>query len=166
MKLDDLLAALERSGIDTPDTSCNAPEVSAKAASIKACTPDTPATLQNGHGKRETGKGDAVIEAASRWWRFHYPSGGQKEACYSPLATRAAAMAGEPNAITAEPFERTCQKPAEPLGTGEATAISAWLRQIGETDEEISRVLKRCDTDADARAGFLRSGRTAINQGY
>lgn len=55
MALADLLARLERRA-DTPDTSCNRDEVSAKSASIQACTLDTPDTPQNINGESETPK--------------------------------------------------------------------------------------------------------------
>ncbi|WP_162888718.1 hypothetical protein [Dechloromonas sp. HYN0024] len=47
MALDDLLSKMEGRATDTPDTSCNPIEVSAKPPPNKACTLDTPDTSQN-----------------------------------------------------------------------------------------------------------------------
>ncbi len=47
MALENLLAMLERRAAATPDTPCNRGEVSAKPASILACTLDTPDTPRN-----------------------------------------------------------------------------------------------------------------------
>lgn len=52
MALAELLERLERR-TDTPDTSCNPSEVSAKPAPILDCTPDTPDTPRNSDGNWE-----------------------------------------------------------------------------------------------------------------
>lgn len=162
MGLDDLLTMLERRRTDTPDTSCNLLEVSAKPAPIGACTHDTPGTPQKdswGDDVRKAGM-CAMAATTSRWWRFHYLDGAQKEAAYCPSVTRVEALAGEPDAIAAEPFEPICRRPDEPLRANDETAIRAWLRHIKETDEGIvSNVMKQCHTDADARSYFIERAR-------
>ncbi len=61
MRLDDLLAMMERRPADTPDTPCNRGEVSTKPASILACTFDTPDTPRNDNA----GSTDTVPNPAS-----------------------------------------------------------------------------------------------------
>ena len=57
MALADLLTRLEWR-TDTPDTPCNPCEVSAKPASIQACTLDTPDTPQNNNSRSDTPEPD------------------------------------------------------------------------------------------------------------
>jgi hypothetical protein len=152
MTLDELLTSLERRGGDTPDTPRNVVEVSAKAAPTGACTPDTPDT-------RQKSSAEAVVPnqgMTSQWWRFHYARGDSKEASYSPAATHAEAMAGEPDAIKAEPFEPVLREPRAPLSQEEKTTLLDWLERIIETDEAmISAMLHQCQTDQDARDYFI-----------
>ncbi len=61
MALDNLLATMERRAAATPDTPCNRGEVSAKPASILACTLDTPDTPRNDNA----GSTDTVPNPAS-----------------------------------------------------------------------------------------------------
>lgn len=61
MALADLLARLERRA-DTPDTSCNPDEVSAKPAPIQACTLDTPDNPQNINSESETPEPDLFTD--------------------------------------------------------------------------------------------------------
>lgn len=101
------------------------------------------------------------IGAASRWWRFHYTDREPKEASYSPAATHAQALAGEPDAITAEAFEPIRRKPTKLLSPYHQSKIKAWLRHIGETDESIvKKVIYQCNTDADARSCYLAMAQT------
>jgi hypothetical protein len=151
MTLDELLTSLERRS-DTPDTLGNMAEVSAKAARTGACTPDTPETRQKSNA-------EVVVPdqgTTSQWWRFHYAQGDSKEASYSPAATHAEAMAGEPDAISAGPFEPMLRPPSAPLTQEEKTVLLDWLGRIGETEEAmISTMLRQCQTDQDARDFFL-----------
>jgi hypothetical protein len=101
-------------------------------------------------------------EGISRWWRFVYSNREPKEVSFSPLVTRAEALAGEADAISAEPFVPLQRQPARPLKTSEEEFILQWLSGIGETDEEIIEgVLKRCQTNEDARKGFLRDAKNS-----
>ncbi|WP_091136575.1 hypothetical protein [Nitrosospira sp. Nsp14] len=152
MTLDELLTSLERRGGDTPDTPGNLVQVSAKAAQTGVCTPDTPDTRQ--HISAEV-----VVPnqgTTSQWWRFHYAQGDSKEASYSPAATHAEAMSGEPDAIKAEPFEPLLRQPRAPLSQEEEAILLDWLGRIGETDEVlINAMLHQCQTDQDARDFFI-----------
>lgn len=152
MTLDELLTSLERRGGDTPDTPRDLVEVSVKAARTGACTPDTPNT-------RQKSSAEVVVPdqgASSQWWRFHHAQGDSKEASYSPAATRAEAMAGEPDAIKAEPFEPLLRQPHAPLSQEEETVLLDWLGRINETDEVlINAMLHQCQTDQDARDFFI-----------
>ena len=151
MTLDELLTSLERRS-DTPDTPRNVVEVSAKAAKTGICTPDTPDT-------RHQISAEVVLPdqgTTSQWWRFHYAQGDSKEASYSPAATHAEAMAGEPDAIKAEPFEPLLREPNAPLSQEEEATILDWLERINEKDEAIiSAALHQCQTDQDARDFFI-----------
>lgn len=96
---------------------------------------------------------DATI---SRWWLFHYADRHPKEACYYPAATRDHALAGEPDAITAEAFEPVLREPDEPLSEKDEAVIRSLLADTGEDDEGIAVALELCRTDQDARDAFLR----------
>ena len=96
------------------------------------------------------------IKVTSCWWRFHYANRDPKEASYSPAATYAEAMAGEPDAISGEPFEPILRQPHAPLSQEEETVLLDWLERIDEKDEVlISAMLRQCHTDQDARDFFL-----------
>jgi hypothetical protein len=90
----------------------------------------------------------------SRWWRFHYGDREPKDVAYSPPVNHGEALAGEPDAISAEPFEPARWKPDGPLSTEEEAKIRKWLTHIGEADEAV--VLEQCRTDADARRAYLQ----------
>jgi hypothetical protein len=106
----------------------------------------------------KVGAGDTAT--TSHWWRFHYSNQEPKEASYWPLVNEAEALEGEPDAISAEPFEPTRRQPYEPLSEDEEIEIRASLTYIGESDEAMIAVaLEQCRTDADARDAFLRMTR-------
>src|SRR5690348_3799721 len=91
----------------------------------------------------------------SHWWRFRYSNREPKEASYWPSVNEAEALEGEPEAISAEPFEPIRRQPDEPLSENEGIEIREWLTYIGETDEAMITVtLEQCRTDADAREAF------------
>jgi hypothetical protein len=101
-------------------------------------------------------------EGISRWWRFVYPNREPKEVSFFPPVTRAEALAGEVHAISAEPFEPSQRRPANLLSIEDEELILQWLSDIDETDEEIIEgVLKRCQTDEDARNGYLRDAKNS-----
>jgi hypothetical protein len=102
----------------------------------------------------EADNGKAAI--SSRWWRFHYADRHPKEACYCPPASKVYALAGEPDAITAEAFESVLREPGEPLNEKDEALVRAWLADIGEDDEGVTLALEKCRTDQDAREGFLQ----------
>ena len=96
-------------------------------------------------------------DISSRWWRFHYTDREPKEASYSPAATHAHALAGEPDAITAEAFEPIRQLPDKPLSEEDEASVRALLAGIGEADEGMITVaLEQCRTGQDARDAFLQ----------
>jgi hypothetical protein len=152
VSLDELLTSLESRSFHTPDTCFSNPEVSLKPASTNDCTPVTPDTPQ---------KSSAQVlvpnqGTRSQWWRFHYVNRDPKESSFSPAATYAEAVAGEPDAIKAEPFEPLLWQPSAPLSQEEETDLRDWLERINETDEVlISAMLHQCQTDQDARDFFL-----------
>jgi hypothetical protein len=93
---------------------------------------------------------------ASSWWRFHYAEREPKEVMYSPPVNHAEALSGEPDAISAKPFEPTLRKPERPLSMEEEAEIRGWLASIGENDEAmVAAVLGQCNTDGDARQAYL-----------
>jgi hypothetical protein len=158
MSLDDLLTTLERRSVVTPDTSFEEREVSLEPALIGAftsVTPDTPRKSKEGVNVEKAV--DVIGVTRARWWRFYYANREPKEASYSPTITYGEALAGEPDAIKAEPFEPRHRRPVIPLNASDETIILKWLSDIEETDEEIiNAVLKQCQTDEDARNGYLR----------
>ena len=164
MKLDDLLAVLEKGEFDTPATPLNPTGVSAKAASDGTYTPATPITPPKSNMRGEVRKPAGVTYGTtSHWWRFHYSNRESKEASYWPMVNEAEALEGEPDAISAEPFEPIRGQPDEPLSEDEEIEIREWLTYIGETDEAMIRVaIEQCRTDANAREAFLRNGREDI----
>jgi hypothetical protein len=111
---------------------------------------------------RKVGAGDTAT--TSHWWRFHYSNREPKEASYWPPVNEAEALEGEPEAISAEPFEPIRRQPDEPLSENEGIEIREWLTYIGETDEAMITVvtLEQCRTDADAREAFLRMAREKV----
>jgi hypothetical protein len=113
------------------------------------------ANAGDGHGPIHGTTGRAVT-AISQWWRFHYVNRDPKESSFSPAATYAEAVTGEPDAIKAEPFEPLLREPHAPLSQEEETVLLDWLERINETDEAmISAMLQQCQTDQDARDFFL-----------
>ncbi|WON72880.1 hypothetical protein [Nitrosospira sp. Is2] len=157
MSLDDLLVTLERRDIVTPVTSINPAGVTSKPAPTGTLTPDTPVTREKCNAEDVLQKAaHGANGTASQWWRFHYTDREPKEASYSPAATHAEAMAGEPDAIKAEPFKPLLREPNAPLSQEEETTILDWLERINETDEVIiSAALHQCQTDQDARDFFI-----------
>ncbi|WP_143121469.1 hypothetical protein [Nitrosospira multiformis] len=129
-----------------------------KPAPVKACTPATSVTSENNddaNDGRDTSQREAVT---SRWWRIHYQDRKPMEVVYSPLATQAQILEWEPEAIKVEPFEPVRQKPDEPLTVEQEVLVRAWLRHIGETDEDMIRdALDQCNTDAAARRSYLEA---------
>jgi hypothetical protein len=102
------------------------------------------------------GKISGAATTVSQWWRFHYVNRDPKESSFSPAATYAEAVAGEPDATKAEPFEPLLRQPRVPLSQEEETTLLDWLVRINETDEVmISAMLRQCQTDQDARDFFL-----------
>jgi hypothetical protein len=90
------------------------------------------------------------------WWQFHYADGGLKYASYCSPTTHDEALAGEPDAMSAEPFEPILRPPAEPLTEKEEGLVRTLLDAIGEEDEVvIARALEQCRTDQDAKDAFL-----------
>lgn len=166
MSLDELLTSLERRRAETPDTPCNPAEVSAKPAQTGACTPDTPGTPQKIDVEVEVKKADgAALGTVSYWWRFQYAYRPPQEMCYCPPVTHAEALAGEPDAITAQPFESIPRRPDTPLYGEDVAVIQSWLAHINETDDEmIAAVIDQCRTDADARAWFISVAQKVITR--
>ena len=144
--LKDLLALI----IATSREACQALKPS--AAALVAAPPGHPVI-------RQKSKAEVVVPnqgTTSQWWRFHYAQGDSKEASYSPAATHAEAMAGEPDAIKAEPFEPLLREPRALLSHEEKTILLDWLGRINETDEAIiSAMLHQCRMDQEARDFFI-----------
>ena len=110
----------------------------------------------------KTGAGDAAT--TYYWWRFHYADDHSKEASYCPPVTHAEALAGEPDAITAQPFKPLPRQPKEPLSEKDEASIRVWLTRINETDDEIAAVLHQCRCDEGARTSFISLAQPIDNQ--
>ena len=128
MGLDNLLSRLERRGSVTSVTSCNLAEVSAKPASIKACTSVTSVTSKNNEAENDrANSNEPTLATPSRWWRIHYLDRGPEEVSCTPPATHEEIMAWRPQAIAAEPFEPIPRKPDGPLPPKDEVLVRAWL---------------------------------------
>ena len=94
----------------------------------------------------------------STCWLVHYADREPVKVNIStPGATRAEIMAWKPEAIEAEPFEPTNQKPTEPLPAEVEKEILAWLAHIDEAHPAIiADVLNSCALDADSRDFILK----------
>lgn len=167
-RLDDLLAALESRESATSATSCETTKVSAKPVPVKACTPATPVTPISNDGGNDGRDTSQRASITSRWWRIHYRDREPVEVVYSPLATHAQILEWEPEAVKVEPFEPIRQKPDEPLTVEQEVMIRAWLRHIGETDEDTVRdVIDQCNTDAAAKRSYLEAAdKRRTKEGY
>lgn len=95
MALADLLSRMEGRETDTPDTSCNPPEVSAKPLQDKACTLDTPDTSQNA---------SAEDWALFNAWLFHFTDRDDLLVLFVPAVDHAAALSCYPDAVAAVPM--------------------------------------------------------------
>lgn len=139
MALDDLLLKLEGRAIDTPDTPCNPPEVSAEPAPNKACTLDTPDTSQN-----ISAEDWALFNA----WLFHFADQDDLPVTFAPAVGHAAALAYYPEAIAAEPIpDRLQRKPTK----AEADEITALVRAVfaDDTDDDRAEALAAAMADPD-----------------
>ena len=165
MKLEDLLAALEKGEVDTPVTPLNPTEVAAKAAPDRTYTPVTPITRQKSNMREEAGKPAGVMyETTSRSWRFHYSNREPKEASYWPPVSEAEALEGESDAISAEPFEPARQQPDEPLSEDEEIEFHEWLAEKGEA--MIREALEECRTDEERDAILRMTGKKNNGEGH
>lgn len=126
----------------------------ARIATVAVATPPearaaSPALLVGFHNRPIT----------SCWWLVHYPDREPLQLACRPAASLAEILAGQPDAIAAEPFEPIKRLPTSLLNADDETAIREWLAGIDETNLEIiADVLNQCRTDSDARDYFI--GRT------
>lgn len=127
MALADLLSKMEGRATDTPDTSCNPSEVSAKPAPNKACTLDTPDTSQN--------------VSAEDWvqfnaWLFHFADRDDLPVLFMQPGTHTEATAYYPDAVAAEPIpDRPLRTPTEP----EAKEVTALVLAVFASDSDVDR---------------------------
>jgi hypothetical protein len=168
MGLENLLLRLERRGSATSVTSSNLLEVTAKPASIKACTSVTSVTSKNNDaGNDRANSNEPALATPSRWWRIHYLDRAPEEVSCTPPATHEEIMAWRAQAIAAEPFEPIPRKPDGALPPKDEVLVRAWARHIGETEEGISEVIDQCNTDADARSSYLEAAeKVVLEKGY
>ena len=127
MALDDLLSRMETRTTDTPDTSCNPPEVSAKPAPNKACTLDTPDTSQIIN---------ADDEARIARWLLRFVQADELTVIFVPPATHGKALAYYPDAVAAEPIP---ERPQRMATKAEAREITALIQAIFPDDTEVDR---------------------------
>ncbi|WP_153147351.1 hypothetical protein [Dechloromonas sp. H13] len=147
MALADLLLKLEGREVDTSDTSCNPPEVSAKPAPNKACTLDTPDTSQN------ISADDWALFNA---WLFHFTDRDDLPVTFAPAVDHAAPLAYYPGAVAAEPIaERTQRKATK----AEAEEITALVQAIyaNDTDDDQAEALAVALADPDGALPCYRT---------
>lgn len=139
MALADLLSRMEGRATDTPDTSCNPPEVSAKPLPDKACTLDTPDTSQN----------VSVDDwALFNVWLFHFADRDDLPVTFAPAVDHAAALAYYPDAVAAEPIpKRPQRKPTK----AEAEEITALVNAVfsDSTEDDRAEALAAALSDPD-----------------
>ena len=127
MALDDLLTKMEGRAVDTSDTACNPPEVSAKPAPNMACTLDTPDTSQN-----VSAEGWALFNA----WLFHFTDRDDLQVMFAPAVNHAGALSYYPDAVAAEPMlDRAQRKPSK----AEANEITALIQAVFAGDSDVNR---------------------------
>lgn len=127
MALDDLLSRMEYRATDTPDTSCNPVEVSAKPAPNKACTPDTCDTSQN-----VSAEDWALFNA----WLFHFADRDDLSVTFAPAVDHTAALSYYPDAVAAEPIpDRAQRQPTK----NEAKEITALVHAVFAADSDVDR---------------------------
>lgn len=97
----------------------------------------------------------------SRCWLLHFPDRDPVAVTRYPETTHAEILERYPDAIAAEPFTPIIRRPSAPITFDEESAIRSWLAKIDETDPEIiAEVLRRCQSDADARDYFTERARS------
>ena len=105
---------------------------------------------------RVASPGEARDEIASDWWLICYPGREPVQVVCTPATTRAQMEERHPEAVTVEPFTPGTRRPASAMTAEEVAALKAWLVLIEETDPAaVSKVIERCQRDADARAYFI-----------
>ena len=139
MALADLLSKLEGRATDTPNTSCNTPQVSAKPLQNKACTLDTPDTLQNASAE------DLALFNA---WLFHFADRDDLPVTFAPAVDHAAALANYPDAVAAEPI---LGRPKRQPTNAESKEITALVDAIfpDDTDDDRAEALSVAFADPD-----------------
>ncbi|MBS1139228.1 MAG: hypothetical protein H6R13_681 [Proteobacteria bacterium] len=139
MALADLLLRMEGRATDTPDTSCNPPEVSAKPLQDKACTLDTPDTSQNA---------SAEDWALFNAWLFHFADRDDLPVTFAPAVDHAAALAYYPDAVAAEPIPERLQRKATKAEANEITALVQAI-YANDTDNDRAEALAAALADPD-----------------
>lgn len=92
------------------------------------------------------------------WWQLRYADRAPMQVAYCPPARYNEVMAGEPDAVAAEPFEPARRQPDTPLSATHETLLRQWLAMIDERDPDtIKELLDRCQIDAEARTYLLHS---------
>ncbi|WON74234.1 hypothetical protein [Nitrosospira sp. Is2] len=159
MSLADLIKKrnIRKSAIANPANDANEKQATDESLA-KLATLALASVGNNEASLRKVGASDTAT--TSHWWRFNYSNHELTEASYWPPVSEAEALEGEPEAISAEPFEPIPRQPDEPFSKDEEIEIREWLTYVGETDEAMIAVaLEQCCTDADAREAFLRTAR-------
>jgi hypothetical protein len=119
MTLNELIMSLERRQADTPDTPYDAAEVSVKTAPIGACTPYTPDTPQKCSAEDVLQKAAQVIQQVAI--SLYEPRAEGSELQSGSYLCRT--VAGEPDAMKAEPFKPLLGEPHAPLSQVEEITL-------------------------------------------
>lgn len=136
MALADLLSRMEGRATDTPDTSCNPPEVSAKPLQDEACTLDTPDTSQNV---------SAEDWARFNGWLFHFVDRDDLPVLFVPAVDHAAALSCYPDAVAAEPMSESFRQPTTKAARDEITDDRRTCRQCQHLWGRVCSVAKPGD---------------------
>lgn len=133
MALADLLSRMEGRATDTPDTSCNPIEVSAKTAPNKACTLDTPDTSQN-----ISAEDWALFDA----WLIHFIDRDDLPVLFVPPVDHAAALSHYPDAVAAEPMTESFKRMATEAAPDEPADDRRTCRQCQHLQGRVCSIAK------------------------
>lgn len=97
-----------------------------------------------------------------RSWLVKFPDRDPVAVTVVPCASREEVSSKYPGASSVEPWQPVIEKPEAPMTAQQEATVRAWLASIRETNPEtISEVLARCETNAGARAYFIKRGKEA-----
>lgn len=155
-----LIKAAAEDGVQLTLSSAGVLKVAGKRLAVQRWRPvilEQKAEVQAALEKLAAEVNEVILEIPSCWWQIHYAGRAPMQVTYCPPARHSEVLAGEPDAVAAEPFEPVRRHSDTRLSARAETVLRQWLTMIGETDADtINELLHRCQGDADAREYFIR----------